>query len=157
MCRRWSLVLYIRTSDLTSLVPPQFNHWLQVRKVGTRLFYYYFIIINFFLLKCIVLRSRQSSTERNFWGFSKTGLRGNRYKYITRDHGQQTHVKLLLKASSFLAFLETGYKNSNLLKLILHWSLLFGGADAVGLWSTRLLKGRASSTVQYLSFMWNSK
>ena len=27
--------LYMLTSDLTSLVPPQFSHWLQVRKVGT--------------------------------------------------------------------------------------------------------------------------
>ena len=27
--------LYMLTSDLTSLVPPQFNHWLQVRIVGT--------------------------------------------------------------------------------------------------------------------------
>ena len=27
--------LYMLTSDLTSLVPPKFSHWLQVRKVGT--------------------------------------------------------------------------------------------------------------------------
>ena len=27
--------LYMLTSDLTSLVPPQFSHWLQVRIVGT--------------------------------------------------------------------------------------------------------------------------
>ena len=27
--------LYMLTSDLTSLFPPQFSHWLQVRKVGT--------------------------------------------------------------------------------------------------------------------------
>ena len=27
--------LYMLTSDLTSLVSPQFSHWLQVRKVGT--------------------------------------------------------------------------------------------------------------------------
>ena len=27
--------LYMLTSDLTSLVPPQFSHWLQVRKAGT--------------------------------------------------------------------------------------------------------------------------
>ena len=26
---------YMPTSDLTSLVPPQFSHWLQVRKDGT--------------------------------------------------------------------------------------------------------------------------
>ena len=31
--------LYMLTSDLTSLVPPQFSHWLQVRKVGTALFF----------------------------------------------------------------------------------------------------------------------
>ena len=30
------------TSDLTSLVPPQFNHnWLQVRKVGTVFFFFF--------------------------------------------------------------------------------------------------------------------
>ena len=27
--------LYMLTSDLTSLVPPQFSHWLQLRKAGT--------------------------------------------------------------------------------------------------------------------------
>ena len=27
--------LYMLTSDLTSLIPPQFSNWLQVRKVGT--------------------------------------------------------------------------------------------------------------------------
>ena len=27
--------LYMLTSDLTSLFPPQFSHWLQVRNVGT--------------------------------------------------------------------------------------------------------------------------
>ena len=27
--------LYMLTSDVTSLIPPQFSHWLQVRKVGT--------------------------------------------------------------------------------------------------------------------------
>ena len=40
--------LYLLTSDLTSLVPPQFSYWLQVRKVGT---VYLFIIIIFFLKK----------------------------------------------------------------------------------------------------------
>ena len=38
--------LYKLTSDLTSLVPPQFSHWLQVRNVGT-VYFYCFII--FFL------------------------------------------------------------------------------------------------------------
>ena len=32
-------LLYMLTSDLTSLVPPQFSHWLQVRKVGTAYIY----------------------------------------------------------------------------------------------------------------------
>ena len=42
--------LYMLTSDLTSLVPPQFSHRLQVRKVGSAyLFYYYFF--NLLLLK----------------------------------------------------------------------------------------------------------
>ena len=27
--------LYMLTSNLTSLFPPQFSHWLQVRNVGT--------------------------------------------------------------------------------------------------------------------------
>ena len=47
--------LYMLTSDLTSLVPPQFSYWLQVRKVGTvyfflflqepiTYFYYYFFL-----------------------------------------------------------------------------------------------------------------
>ena len=31
--------LYMLTSDLTSMVPPQFSHWLQVRKVGTAHFF----------------------------------------------------------------------------------------------------------------------
>ena len=48
----------LMTSDLTSLVPPQFSHWLQVTKVGTvyflflqepiTYFYYYY---NFFFLQ----------------------------------------------------------------------------------------------------------
>ena len=33
--------LYILTSDLTSLVPPQFSHWLQVRKVGSASLFYF--------------------------------------------------------------------------------------------------------------------
>ena len=31
--------LYMLPSDLTFLVPPQFNHWLQVRKVGIICFF----------------------------------------------------------------------------------------------------------------------
>ena len=34
--------LYMLTSDLTSLVPPQFSYWLQVRKVGTVYFFYFY-------------------------------------------------------------------------------------------------------------------
>ena len=36
--------LYMLTSDLTSLVPPQFSHWLQVRNVGT----VYFLLFHYF-------------------------------------------------------------------------------------------------------------
>ena len=38
--------LYMLTSELTSLVPTQFSHWLQVRNVGT---VYFFIFSLFFL------------------------------------------------------------------------------------------------------------
>ena len=34
--------LYMLTSDLTSLVPPQFSYWLQVRKVGTVYFFCFY-------------------------------------------------------------------------------------------------------------------
>ena len=37
--------LYMLTSDLTSLVPPQFSHWLQVRKVGTVIILFFFFDI----------------------------------------------------------------------------------------------------------------
>ena len=49
--------LYMLTSDLTSLVPPQFSHWLQVRKVGTVYFFistgadYLFLLFFFFFLQ----------------------------------------------------------------------------------------------------------
>ena len=36
--------LHMLTSDLTSLFPPQFSHWLQVRNVGT---VYLFIYLYF--------------------------------------------------------------------------------------------------------------
>ena len=36
--------LYKLTSDLTSLVPPQFSHWLQVREVGTVYLFIYFYL-----------------------------------------------------------------------------------------------------------------
>ena len=38
--------LYMLTSDLTSLVPPQFTHWLQVRIVGTVIIIIIVIIIS---------------------------------------------------------------------------------------------------------------
>ena len=41
--------LYKLTSDLTSLVPPQFSHWLQVRNVGTVHFFFYFHFIFLFI------------------------------------------------------------------------------------------------------------
>ena len=41
--------LYMLTSDLTSLVPPQFSHWLQVRKVGTVIIIIIIIIITYIL------------------------------------------------------------------------------------------------------------
>ena len=37
--------LYKLTSDLTSLVPPQFSHWLQVRKVGTVCCFFLFLFL----------------------------------------------------------------------------------------------------------------
>ena len=40
--------LYMLTSDLTSLVPPQFSHWLQVRKVGAVYFFVYFYFFRVF-------------------------------------------------------------------------------------------------------------
>ena len=41
-----SVRLYMLASDLTSLVPPQFSHWLQVRKVGTVYFILFFLETN---------------------------------------------------------------------------------------------------------------
>ena len=40
-----TLRLHMLTSDLTSLVPTQFSHWLQVRNVGT----VYFLLFHYFL------------------------------------------------------------------------------------------------------------
>ena len=46
--------LYMLTSDLTSLVPPQFSHWLQVRKVGTAyLFFHLLFLFDFKLLDLV--------------------------------------------------------------------------------------------------------
>ena len=39
--------LYMLTSDLTSLVPPQFSHWLQVRKVSAVYFILFYLFIFF--------------------------------------------------------------------------------------------------------------
>ena len=52
------------------------------------------------------------------------------------------HTYLLQVAARFL---------SHLLKLILQWSPFFGGAVAILVPTTRSFRGRASSTVQYLS------
>ena len=38
--------LYMLTSDLTSLVPSQFSHWLEARKVGN-VYLFIFIVIKF--------------------------------------------------------------------------------------------------------------
>ena len=38
--------LYMLTSDLKTLVPPQFSHWLQVMKVGTVYFLLFFFKLN---------------------------------------------------------------------------------------------------------------
>ena len=37
--------LYMLTSNLTSLVPPQFSHWLQVRKVGTAYLFFHLLFL----------------------------------------------------------------------------------------------------------------
>ena len=64
--------LYMLTSDLTSLVPTQFSHWLQVRNVGT---VYFFIFSLFFLTSqlyfcaCVDLHSNSFS-----YSIFKTGL-----------------------------------------------------------------------------------
>ena len=47
--------LYMLTSDLTSLVPPQFSHWLQVRKVGTAYFLLLFLFLHIYLYIFIAL------------------------------------------------------------------------------------------------------
>ena len=47
--------LYTLTSDHTSLVPPQFSRWLQVRKVGTVCFFGFCFCI-FFFFKLFSLR-----------------------------------------------------------------------------------------------------
>ena len=39
--------LYMLTSNLSCLFPPQFSHWLQVRKVGTVYLFIYFYIRKF--------------------------------------------------------------------------------------------------------------
>ena len=37
--------LYMLTSDFTSLFPPQFSHWLQVRKVGTAYLFFHLLFL----------------------------------------------------------------------------------------------------------------
>ena len=54
--------LYKLTSDLTSLVPPQFSHWLQVRNVGTVhffilfLFYFFIYMLNHLVFMVLVFK-----------------------------------------------------------------------------------------------------
>ena len=38
--------LYMLTSNLTSLVPPQLSHWLQVRKVGTAYLFFHLLFLS---------------------------------------------------------------------------------------------------------------
>ena len=45
--------LHMPTSDLTSLVPPQFSQWLQVRKVGT----IYFLFVTPISLRSVLMIS----------------------------------------------------------------------------------------------------
>ena len=51
--------LYMLTSDLTSLVPPQFRHWLQVKNVGTVYFllfhYFFFLNQSVIFMRCVDL------------------------------------------------------------------------------------------------------
>ena len=49
--------LYMLTSDITSLVPPQFNHELQVRIVGIVIIYLFQEIAGFFLFSSLTLSS----------------------------------------------------------------------------------------------------
>ena len=68
--------LYMLTSDLTSLVPPQFSHRLQVRKVGTVIsfFCYYYFFYNgelqptsfsYFVHSCCTGTSRKQTMPNN--------------------------------------------------------------------------------------------
>ena len=46
--------LYMLTSNLSSLVPLQFSHWLQVRKVGTAyLFFHLFFLFDVKILDLV--------------------------------------------------------------------------------------------------------
>ena len=48
--------LYMLTSDLTSLVLPQFSHWLQVRKVGTVHFVLFIYVLNYLVFMVLVFK-----------------------------------------------------------------------------------------------------
>jgi len=68
MIKTWTEVaarvrLYMLTSDLTSLVPPQFSHWLQVRKVGTVIIIIIIIFIIIIILVEISLAQLRKVTE----------------------------------------------------------------------------------------------
>jgi len=61
--------LYMLTCDLTSLVRPQFSHWLKVRRVGTVEFIFIFIII-FLTFAHLMFGSRMNSpVNQTNWFF----------------------------------------------------------------------------------------
>ena len=45
-------------SDLTSLVPPQFSHWLQVREGGTLV-----VVVAIFIIIMLLLRTKEQFQE----------------------------------------------------------------------------------------------
>ena len=50
--------LYMLMSDLTSLVPPQFSHWLQVREGGSLIVVVAIIIIIIIIIIMLLLRTK---------------------------------------------------------------------------------------------------
>ena len=45
-------------SDLTSLVPPQFSHWLQVRKAGTLSVVFVVVVVVVVIIIMLLLRTK---------------------------------------------------------------------------------------------------
>ena len=45
-------------SDLTSLVPPQFSHWLQVRKAGTLNVVFVVVVVVVVIIIMLLLRTK---------------------------------------------------------------------------------------------------